>query len=339
MTNPFRKTSVPLSSEEMLDISFRRAFEKQRPLKRKGNLISVYRIREISRIQTISDTLVSRLDRVIRSFPSVEKLDPFYRDLLDVLADLDRVKHSLGALKWASKIVSRISKSYILEIKRADDPTRMAILRREAMGRISSVLKQVGPEMDYLREIIPKLKDLPDVDPSLPTVVIAGIPNTGKSTLLSKITAKEPEIAPYPFTTKGIIIGHGEMEGLGRVQFIDTPGLLDRPLSKRNKIEMQAIVALKHLGGLVLYIMDPTETCGYSLREQVSLLKDIRVNFSNNLIVVINKKDLEMDYKEKFDGIRSIISMEGVPCVEISAEKGEGITSLMNMVRSMLERV
>lgn len=320
----------------MLDLSFRRAFRKQRPLKRRGNRIVIYRSREISRIQTLSDTLISRLSRVIETFPNVERLNPFYRDLLDILADVDRVKHSLGALNWAAKVISRISKSYISSIRRIDDPDRMASLRREALGRISSVLKRVGPEIDYLREVIPKLRDLPDVDPALPTVIISGMPNTGKSTLLSRITTKEPEIAPYPFTTKGIIIGHREMAGLGRVQFIDTPGLLDRPLSRRNKIEMQAIVALKHLGGLVLYMMDPTETCGYSLDEQVSLLRDIKANFSDELIAVINKIDIKMDFINEFEKARHIVSTEGIPSVEISAEKGKGLESLMRMVRSTL---
>ncbi len=336
LPNPFRRAVVPLSVEELLDISFRRAFKKPKPVAKRGDKILIYRSREISRIQTISDTLVSRLDKVVKSFPSVERLDPFYRELLDVLAGVDQVKHALGAVKWASKTISRISRSYISRVSWIDDPDRMAALRREALGRISSVLKRIKPEVDFLREKIPKLRDLPDLDPAMPAVIIAGMPNTGKSTLLSKVTTKEPEIAPYPFTTKGIIIGHRDLEGVGRVQFIDTPGLLDRPLSKRNKIEMQAIVALKHVGGLVLYLLDPTETCGYTLEEQKSLLMDIITSFSEEMIAVINKKDLEKDYLGKFHEIRTFLGDQGVEFVEISAEEGLGIGNLLKIIRSKL---
>ncbi len=336
LPNPFRRAVVPLSVEELLDISFRRAFKKPKPVAKRGDKILIYRSREISRIQTISDTLVSRLDKVVKSFPSVERLDPFYRELLDVLAGVDQVKHALGAVKWASKTISRISRWYISKIGWTDDPDRMAALRREATGRISSVLKKIKPEVDFLRETIPRLRDLPDLDPTMPAVIIAGMPNTGKSTLLSRVTTKEPEIAPYPFTTKGIIIGHRDLEGVGRVQFIDTPGLLDRPLSKRNRIEMQAIVALKHVSGLVLYLLDPTETCGYTLEEQKSLLRDIITSFSEEIIAVVNKKDLERDYRDKFDETRRFLADQGIGFVEISAEKGLGIENLLKVVRSKL---
>ncbi len=336
LPNPFRRAVVPLSVDELLDISFRRAFKKPKPVSRRGDRIAIYRSREISRIQTISDTVVSRLDKVVKSFPSVERLDPFYRELLDVLAGVDQVRHALGAVKWASKTISRISRSYISKINWTEDPERMATLRREAAGRISSVLKRIKPELDFLRGVTPKLRNLPDFDPALPSVIIAGMPNTGKSTLLSKITTKEPEIAPYPFTTKGIIIGHRDLEGVGRVQFIDTPGLLDRPLSKRNRIEMQAIVALKHVSGLVLYLFDPTETCGYALDEQRSLFKDIVANFSGEIVAVINKIDMESDYLDKFSETRNFLVREGAEFMEISAEKGFGIEELLRTVRSKL---
>jgi nucleolar GTP-binding protein len=56
-----------------------------------------------------------------------------------------------------------------------------------------------------------------------------------------------------------------------RWQVIDTPGVLDQPLERRNTIEMQAITALAHLRACILYVMDVSEQCGYSLKEQVRI--------------------------------------------------------------------
>jgi len=54
-------------------------------------------------------------------------------------------------------------------------------------------------------------------------------------------------------------------------QVLDTPGVLDRPLEERNTIEMQSITALAHLRCAVLYLVDISEQCGYSLAQQAAL--------------------------------------------------------------------
>lgn len=55
------------------------------------------------------------------------------------------------------------------------------------------------------------------------------------------------------------------------LQVLDTPGILDRPLEERNTIEMQSITALAHLRCAVLYLVDISEQCGYSLAQQADL--------------------------------------------------------------------
>lgn len=48
------------------------------------------------------------------------------------------------------------------------------------------------------------------------------------------------------------------------------PGILDKPLEERNTIEMQSITALAHLRAAILYFVDISETCGYTIEQQVS---------------------------------------------------------------------
>lgn len=46
---------------------------------------------------------------------------------------------------------------------------------------------------------------------------------------------------------------------------------------------MQAVTALVHLRSAVVYIMDPSEQCGYSFEEQIKLFESIKPLFANKV--------------------------------------------------------
>ena len=56
---------------------------------------------------------------------------------------------------------------------------------------------------------------------------LVGYPNAGKSTLLGKISAAHPKVAPYPFTTLHPIVGVIEFDGYRRASIADVPGLIE----------------------------------------------------------------------------------------------------------------
>jgi nucleolar GTP-binding protein len=109
---------------------------------------------------------------------------------------------------------------------------------------------------------------LPSIDPSTRTLLVCGYPNVGKSSFMNKVTRADVEVQPYAFTTKALFVGHTDYKYL-RWQVIDTPGVLDRPLEERNTIEMQSITALAHLRACVMYVVDISEQCGYTIKQQV----------------------------------------------------------------------
>lgn len=150
---------------------------------------------------------------------------------------------------------------------------------------------------------------LPALDPNTRTLLMCGLPNVGKSSFMNKITRANVDVQPYAFTTKSLFVGHCDYRYL-RWQVIDTPGILDHPLEERNTIEMQAITALAHLTCSVLYFVDISEQCGYSIEQQCSLFRSIKPLFANKeLIVVVNKIDaqpwdtLDADKKSMVEGL------------------------------------
>jgi nucleolar GTP-binding protein len=245
----------------------------------------------VAKVQTAGQTIESTLHGYVKAFPTLDRLPPFYRELVDILVDRDRLRQHLGAVDWAAGKAKELTRAYARRIGRAS-VREIPALRKEAIGRFASVVNQVSGDLDALVEARIALRKIPSLDPELPTIVVAGYPNVGKSALVRAVSTGKPKVAAYPFTTQGVTVGHID-RGYQRIQILDTPGLLDRPMEKRNKIERQAIAALRYLATVVLFMLDPTETCGYLLEDQLRLLHSVEETFPDVPIVVLeNKSDL-----------------------------------------------
>jgi len=298
--------TVP-TSEELLNKSFRRASRA---------------VDDLSMVQNAGNILSDNLSNLIRKFPSFENMPPFYREMADIIAGVDRIRISLSRLGWASRQIRLITKEHVAKIKRSS-PNDATLIRKSAFGRISSVMRSIEKDLLFLNETRNLLRKMPTINPSLPTILIAGYPNVGKSSFIVRITGARPEIASYPFTTRGIFVGHF-MRGEQRYQVVDTPGLLDRPMEERNNIERQTIAALSHLQGVLLFILDPSEHCGYFLDSQLSLAQDIQNWISLPMLIVANKADIL-----KYTGDRDVL--------EMSTETGQGVEDVLERLVGLLD--
>lgn len=292
MRQPFSDMHSVLSAEKLIDLAFSRASKKEMIFSKRIPTIVKVKRKEAARVTAVGQILADRLMKTVKETPKVDEIHPFYKELADVLVGVIRLKKSLGALNWAAKMVGDLADRYTKRINSAKTITDAANLRKEAYGRIASIIKRVSKDLDFLQEAQDRLSAIPSIDTEMITIVVAGYANSGKSTFVSQVSTAKPEIAAYPFTTKEINVGHRDTSH-GRCQIIDTPGLLDRPLSERNKIELQAIIALRHLADVIVFITDPSETCGYPFSRQVNLYKEILNEFSDiPIIKVLNKADL-----------------------------------------------
>jgi len=287
------KTIPPIAtSQEIIDRAFFRARKKtiQDPKKyfRKKKTY-------IARTESFTDTLISILDSYIKQFPSLDQLPQFYQELIHNSLNLDSVRHSLGAIQWAKDTCNNIAISQIKSLRRSTDLEYIHKKQREIHGRCTSIINQIDDNLQVIRDARDFIVKLPDVQDT-PTIVIAGYPNVGKSSLLSCLSRAKPHIAQYPFTTRSIHVGHMKQKKdffTEQFQLIDTPGLLEEPIEKRNDIEKVAILALTHLADVVLFLIDPSESCGYTIDKQNQLLSHLQKEFSTaEFIVVYNKSDL-----------------------------------------------
>ena len=307
------------TADELLDMAFGGAEKESRNARKTLTAKSRLRksvILESIKVKTVGDVLITHLSSALKSFPSLEGISPFYYDLIVCTIDYVDAKQSLGALKWAGTKIGKLTSDYHHRIRFCEDLKAINSLRQAYYGRISSVVKQISRNLKVLEADRKVFRKYPTIKTSIYTVVIAGYPNVGKSTLLKAMTGSEPEIAPYPFTTKRIMIGYME-KAKTKVQVIDTPGLLDRPLADRNNIERQAILALTHLADMVVFVVDPSEHCGYLMKQQMDLLRDMRKEFSE-ITVVANKTDIKKTDKENM--------------MLISAKENVGIDELKKLI-------
>jgi nucleolar GTP-binding protein len=284
-----------LRSQEIIDKSFHKASNIVEPYFPKKE--TKIRKEVTDRISTIESISTGHLDKIIRKFPTIETLHPFYYDLIDLMFDVDRYKLSLGNIQWTTSKIKDFSTIYIKKLKGAKTINDMNAIMKTYYGRFSSLINNINKDLLYLGECRNYLRRLPGIITDIPTFIIAGIPNSGKSSLIQKLTGTSPEIASYPFTTKEILIGYKNI-GIRRVQFIDTPGILDRPMEDRNDIEKRAIIALSKIEGTILFLFDYSGTSKYTEDEQNNLFREISETFPNKIIRVQTKIDIS-EKKEK----------------------------------------
>jgi len=315
----FKKIPIILTAEELIHRSINRTKKIQI-----NDINVLYKKKKtiIAKKDSFTENIISNLEKYVKHFPSIDQLPLFYQDILDIKIDVNKLRKSLGAIDWARKTCQMIYSKQSKALRKSMKIEFLKQKQNEIYGRISSVVKQINKELILLSEAQNLMRNLPTIT-NIPTVVIAGYPNVGKSSILRCLSAAKPEIAQYPFTTKEIHVGHIEKTEnyiIKRFQLIDTPGLLDRSLSKRNEIEMQAIAALTHLADLIVFVLDNTETCGYSIKDQMNLLSQLEKMFKGSSFIIIENK---LDFKNTHSSR-----------LKVSCKTGKGIDLLIDEIFS-----
>ena len=322
-----------LTDEEIINKAFNESSKMELNLPSKLPDIVKAKKRENSRMKLVEKITAGYLNSLVKSVPTLDDIHPFYRDMLEIAVGVANTKAALGRISRAARIIHEVGKANIYHLRDARNPSDAASVRRSFFGRVSSLIRGSHDDLVLLSVLRDKMKDLPTADPDVPTIVLAGYPGVGKSTIVCQVSNAKPQTRSYPFTTQDIMVGHIIVGHLW-IQIVDTPGILDRPLSERNKTELLAISALGHLADIIAFIVDVSETNGFFLTDQKQLYDGIKKTYTDNEIVTFfNKIDIsspsQLDEAKQFFG----------DCVKMSAEKGEGIDLFLAAVKDALSRV
>ncbi|MFB6076116.1 MAG: NOG1 family protein [Candidatus Aenigmatarchaeota archaeon] len=319
------------TKDEMLDKAFSRASKKAKKKKVRGKPIDKAIQKERMRINISSSILSSSLEQIVKKTFSYEKLSPFYREMVDIIVDVDEFKKSLARIDWSYKKISDIKGDYIRKVNRSKKPNQAKRSREQFYGRVSNILDGIEDELEYLNKCKTDLEKLPSIRDA-PTIVLSGFPNVGKTYLLKVLTGSEPQIESYPFTTKNINVGFFKKD-FQEYQVLDPPGLLDRPIEEMNKIEKQSVSALKYLANIIIYVFDPSET-SYPVKKQLELLREIKKEFEGvQIITVVNKMDSFQE--RKVEEIESNITID----YKVSAKEKIGIDEFKKDISKKLRGV
>jgi GTP-binding protein len=178
----------------------------------------------------------------------------------------------------------------------------------------------------------------------LADVGLLGMPNAGKSTLITAMSHAKPRIADYPFTTLHPNLGVVRVGRLQSFVMADIPGLIEGASEGAGL----GIQFLKHLQrtGLLLHLVDiaPIDPNIEPAAEVQAIAKEL-ANFSSELAekprwLVINKIDLlsEEDQAVAKEMLLEQLKWDG-PVFEVSAATGAGTEQLGQAVMQELERI
>ena len=201
--------------------------------------------------------------------------------------------------------------------------------------------------MDELKEIAKALRALPVAELGSPTCALVGAPNVGKSSLVRLLSSGTPRVANYPFTTRGVAMGHltipspradGADRPPVRCVLTDTPGVLLRPDEQRNRMERLTLAALAFLPCAVMFVLDASGGCGTTVAGQLAIRAELRARFPTRpWLDVLSKCDLAAH-----DGAEARLAAEGLKdgtgALRVSVTSGEGCEELGERLKQLLSR-
>jgi GTP-binding protein len=168
-------------------------------------------------------------------------------------------------------------------------------------------------------------------------VGIVGVPNAGKSTLLSVVSAARPKIADYPFTTVEPTLGVAEVDH-EQIVLADIPGLLE---GAHEGVGL-GLDFLRHIERtrVLIHLLrgDSPDPLGDfdAINQELVLFNPALADKPQ--IVALNKMDLP-EARAAWPAVQAAVQQRGLPAIAISAATGENVQALVYAVKNLLKEL
>jgi GTP-binding protein len=183
------------------------------------------------------------------------------------------------------------------------------------------------------RELRLELKVIADVG-------LLGLPNAGKSTLISRVSAARPKIADYPFTTLEPHLGVVDLGDFKTFVIADIPGLIEGAhegagLGDRFLRHIERTKLLLHLVDVSSWSKDPIADYQAIRRELTAYSEAVA---GKPQIVVATKIDA-LDEPDRLSEFKEFCARAHLECYPISAASGAGLKEILYAVERKLDEI
>jgi GTP-binding protein len=172
----------------------------------------------------------------------------------------------------------------------------------------------------------------------LADVGLIGLPNAGKSSLISRISGAKPKIADYPFTTLNPILGVVLHKGKSFV-VADIPGIIENA-SRGAGLGFRFLRHIQRCK-LLIHMVDISQNETGAERRYESVNRELfefDANFKNYPMVVVGSKS-DIASKEVLNSFENFTKESGIDFLKISAATGENIKVLLDKVSEKLGKL
>ncbi|KAJ3697928.1 hypothetical protein LUZ61_001633 [Rhynchospora tenuis] len=334
----FQKLPMVMPAIDILSSAQRKA-RNVSPTKGIANIAKRERNKAAKQLDTLMKELAVPLRTYIENFPNKKYLHPYECSLIELTFGEGNYEQILGRVDSFRKKLISVGKEHASLCAQSSTKREAEERLGEGLKKVQEAFNQGKNALDDLLYVAKSLRAMPVIDPHLPTLCLVGAPNVGKSSLVRILSSGKPEVCNYPFTTRGVLMGH-IMLNYERFQVTDTPGLLRRHEDDRNNIERLTLAVLSHLPTAVLYVHDLSGDCGTSADDQFFIYKKIKEKYSNRLwLDVVSKCDLLEDsstsacMSNELDRYKAFGPGGAIP---VSVTSGMGVEELKAKVYQLL---
>ncbi|KUF77143.1 hypothetical protein AM587_10010531 [Phytophthora nicotianae] len=347
------------------------------PIKRAKNHTSRLINMQLGKLSSI--TRQASLD-----FPALRRMHAFEREVVVLTLGQGTYEKHIQKLRKVYAMLHNTGKQYereCQELRTKQEAVDCGLRCVEELRKIVDVNAGTLREAANMAKV---LRGLPHVDLDKPIFAFVGAPNVGKSSLVRALSTASPEVdtialiycscpipttscqhhrgltlyrstvqvANYPFTTRGITMGHIFEEGISYqvmsvdnhlakstsyrniLQIADTPGLIFRPDETRNAIEKLAIAMMEKTQSSIGFVFDPTGSSGTPTADQILLRDELR-----HRVTAARPEHKWIDIISKIDqpshDLASLKDRLGA-CFSVSAQTNEGLVELGDGIRQVL---